>query len=69
MPSIILFLSFFVFLAVFFIFVFFRLSFFSSFFAYILVLFPNTVPFIVLYLEENKTEQQKARHAEDGSNH
>lgn len=64
MLSICLFLSNFAIMGLFFIFVIFRIDPFSAALAYVLIFFPNTIPFVVIYLEQSKVEKKKAQISE-----
>ncbi|MFT8317270.1 MAG: hypothetical protein ABF651_03210 [Sporolactobacillus sp.] len=61
MLSICIFLSFFVFLALFFIFVALRIDFGAITLAYLLVLLPNLIPLVVIYLEQKSVEKKKGQ--------
>lgn len=61
MINVCLFLSYFVFLILFFIFTVMRMNLVATILIYILILFPNTVPLIVIFIEQSKVEKKKAK--------
>lgn len=63
-----LYLSYFILLFIFFIFVILRITIGADVLLYMLILFPGIMPFVIIYLDQSKDEKNKAKKMEKDAN-
>ncbi|MFT8310860.1 MAG: hypothetical protein ABF629_06820 [Sporolactobacillus sp.] len=66
--STLLYLSYFVLLFIFFIFVVLRITIGADVLMYLLILFPGIMPFVIIYLDQSKEEKKKTQKMEKDAN-